>query len=68
MEVGGKSLEISLLATNLQQALSLQVYWVNGLIDSISYIKEDNENISKQILYMNVISMMCRDDDGAGLY
>jgi hypothetical protein len=41
--------------------------WVNRL-ESIKYIDPTDENISRQILYLNVISMMCRDDHGNGLY
>lgn len=40
--------------------------WVDRL-ESIRFLDND-ENISKQILYLNVISMMCRDDKGNGLY
>lgn len=40
--------------------------WVDRL-ESIRYMDGD-ENISRQILYLNVISMMCRDDHGQGLY
>lgn len=40
--------------------------WIDRL-ESIRYLDGD-ENISKQILYLNVISMMCRDDAGQGLY
>ena len=40
--------------------------WVDRL-ESIKFL-DNEENISKQILYLNVISMMCRDDNGNGLY
>jgi hypothetical protein len=31
-------------------------------------ISEEDENISKQILYLDVISMICRDNNGKGVY
>jgi hypothetical protein len=41
--------------------------WTDRL-ESISYLGPGNENLSKQMLYLSVISMMCRDDEGKGLY
>lgn len=41
--------------------------WVDRL-ETIRYENESNENISKQILYLNVISMMCRDAEGKGIF
>lgn len=47
--------------------VNVMTKWSDRL-DTISWEKENNENISQQILYLNVISMMCRDDQGNGLY
>ena len=41
--------------------------WVDRL-ETIRYENDSNENISKQILYLNVISMMCRDAEGKGIF
>jgi hypothetical protein len=41
--------------------------WVDRL-ETIFFIDMDHENLNNQILYMNVISMMCRDSSGQGLF
>jgi hypothetical protein len=41
--------------------------WVDRL-ETIRYENDTNENISKQILYLNVISMICRDAEGKGIF
>lgn len=38
------------------------------MLDTVSYMNERDENISRQILYLNVISMICRDDQGKGVH
>ena len=37
------------------------------MLDTVSYMDERDENITRQILYLNVISMMCRDSEGKGI-
>ena len=38
------------------------------MLDTVSWMDEKDENLSKQMLYLNVISMMCRDQDGKGVH
>jgi hypothetical protein len=37
------------------------------MLDMIVYLDEETETISRQILYLKVISLFCRDNDGNGL-
>lgn len=38
------------------------------MLDTVHLVNENNENISNQILYLNVICMLCRDNEGKGVY
>lgn len=38
------------------------------MLDTVSWLNEKDENITKQILYINVISMICKDTEGKGIH
>ena len=38
------------------------------MLDTVSWMHERDENITKQMLYINVISMICRDTEGKGIH
>ena len=41
--------------------------WLN-LLEPVRYMDKQNQNIDKQIMIMNVISMFCRDRNRKGVY
>lgn len=38
------------------------------LLEPVRFLDENNQNIDKQIMYLNVISMFCRNKEGEGVY
>mmetsp|Transcript_30174 Transcript_30174/g.46106 ORF Transcript_30174/g.46106 Transcript_30174/m.46106 type:complete len:580 (-) Transcript_30174:7543-9282(-) len=54
---------------NIERSSELnQVHRWLDLLEPVKFIDKNNQNLEKQIMYMNVISMFCRDKEGGGVY
>jgi hypothetical protein len=41
--------------------------WLD-LLEPVKFVTAQNQNLEKQILFMNIICMFCRNKEGQGIY